>query len=316
MRRTGIMPRRGRPERGRQRRRPGSGSLRWRCRPPQFQITSDAQAADHAAGPPSFFGAGGGPKMAAGAVELAGDLTSHAVIGLGGLTEKLPMLRRLFRELLRLAAERSRELIILVDFGGFNLRLARAIRNYGPPPGRAVSFNWQPKIVQFISPQVWASRPWRANRMARDYDLILSLFPFEKKWFAGRTPRLPVVNLSDTPFSTATRSAAGWRFPRARNPTAVRPPPPAGQPPGRIGAACAGAAQAAGLIAARQQARFKEWLCGRNAGENGRRTLDGRAAQDDLQTGALPEALSSANDCHHKTGRSRWNALISACGGG
>ena len=44
------------------------------------------------------------------------------------------------------------------------------------------------KVVQFISPQVWASRPKRADRMAGDYDLLLSIFPFEKDWYAKRVP--------------------------------------------------------------------------------------------------------------------------------
>jgi lipid-A-disaccharide synthase len=155
----------------------------------QFQITGDVQPLTTPLAP-DFFGAGG-PKMAAAGVELEFDLTSHAVIGLGGLLKKLPLFRRLLRRLVRLAVERQPELIILVDYGGFNLRLARAIKNYV----RARSgffFNWQPKIVQFISPQVWASRPGRAEAMAPNYDLILSLFPFEKKWFASRVPRLPV----------------------------------------------------------------------------------------------------------------------------
>jgi lipid-A-disaccharide synthase len=46
--------------------------------------------------------------------------------------------------------------------------------------------------VQFISPQVWASRPGRADKLARDYDLLLSIFPFEREWYARRAPKLRV----------------------------------------------------------------------------------------------------------------------------
>jgi lipid-A-disaccharide synthase len=51
---------------------------------------------------------------------------------------------------------------------------------------------WDPKIVQFVSPQVWASRPGRADKLARDYDLLLSIFPFEKDWYAKRVPQFRV----------------------------------------------------------------------------------------------------------------------------
>jgi len=43
-----------------------------------------------------------------------------------------------------------------------------------------------------VSPQVWASRPGRANLLAADYDLLLSIFPFEKDWYAKRVPKLRV----------------------------------------------------------------------------------------------------------------------------
>src|SRR5206468_3841000 len=52
--------------------------------------------------------------------------------------------------------------------------------------------NWDPKIVQFVSPQVWATRPGRAQALAEHYDLLLSIFPFEKDWYAKRVPGLRV----------------------------------------------------------------------------------------------------------------------------
>jgi lipid-A-disaccharide synthase len=52
--------------------------------------------------------------------------------------------------------------------------------------------NWRPKIVQFVSPQVWASRESRVYSLQRDYDLILSIFPFEKPWYAEHAPNVRV----------------------------------------------------------------------------------------------------------------------------
>jgi lipid-A-disaccharide synthase len=136
----------------------------------------------------TFFGAGGA-KMAAAGVVLAFDLTQHSVIGISDVLKNYFKFRRLFNQLLALAIERKPDVIIGVDYGGFNLRFGHAVKEYV----RNNPFSkWNPKIVQFVSPQVWASRPGRANRLAADYDLLLSIFPFEKDWYAQRVPHLRV----------------------------------------------------------------------------------------------------------------------------
>jgi len=137
---------------------------------------------------PAFFGAGG-PKMSAAGVDLAFDLTHHAVTGITDVVKNILKFRRLFNQLLALAIARRPDIIIGVDYGGFNLRFGSAIRKYV----RENPFlKWEPKIIQFVSPQVWASRPGRANKLERDYDLLLSIFPFEKEWYARRVPKLRV----------------------------------------------------------------------------------------------------------------------------
>jgi lipid-A-disaccharide synthase len=137
-----------------------------------------------------IFGAGG-PRMAAAGVELAFDLTQHSVIGMSDVLINYFKFRRLFNQLLTLAIERQPDAIIGVDYGGFNLRFGHAIKQY-VRKNRSASTPWNPKIIQFVSPQVWASRPGRANRLAADYDLLLSIFPFEKDWYAQRVPKLRV----------------------------------------------------------------------------------------------------------------------------
>ena len=127
--------------------------------------------------------------MAAAGVELAFDLTQHSVIGFSDVLKNYFKFRRLFNQLLALAIERKPDVVIGVDFGGFNLRFGHAIKQYV----RDNPFSkWNPKIVQFVSPQVWASRPGRADLLAADYDLLLSIFPFEKDWYAKRVPKLRV----------------------------------------------------------------------------------------------------------------------------
>ncbi len=133
------------------------------------------------------FGAGGA-KMAAAGVELAHDMTRHAVVGIP-TAGKFLALKRLAGELLALALQRKPDAVIGVDYGGFNLRFGHAVKEYVRAHPQA---NWNPKLVQFVSPQVWASRPGRANQLAADYDLLLSIFPFEKDWYAKRVPNLRV----------------------------------------------------------------------------------------------------------------------------
>jgi len=134
-----------------------------------------------------FFGAGGA-KMGAAGVELAFDMTQHAVVGISDVLKNYFKFRELFNQLLALAIERKPDAVIGVDYGGFNLRFGHAVREWARTHPDA---KWNPKIVQFVSPQVWASRPGRAKLLESDYDLLLSIFPFEKKWIASAR-RLPV----------------------------------------------------------------------------------------------------------------------------
>ncbi len=137
--------------------------------------------------PLEFFGAGG-EKMAAAGVEVVIDLASHAVVGLVEALKNYGRFRRIFRQLLDEAERRRPEVVVLVDFSGFNRRFATAIRERArnSVPG------WRPALVYYVSPQVWASRPGRAKSMERDLDLLLAIFPFEKAWYATHAPQLKV----------------------------------------------------------------------------------------------------------------------------
>lgn len=139
---------------------------------------------------PRFFGAGG-PRMAATGVELAFDMTEHSVVGLSDVLKNYLKFRRLFHRLYRLALERQPDAIVCVDFAGFNRRFAHAVRTF-VRPRQDWFHDWNPKLVQYVSPQVWASREGRAYQLARDYDLLLSIFRFEKEWYAKRVPAFKV----------------------------------------------------------------------------------------------------------------------------
>ena len=139
---------------------------------------------------PCFIGAGG-PLMAKAGVRLACDLTEHSVIGFSDVVRNILKFRRLLRRLYDLALEHQPDAIVCVDFSGFNRRLAHAVKTYVRK--RLDWFHdWDPRIVQYVSPQVWASREGRARQMAYDYDLLLSIFPFERDWYAKHVPKLRV----------------------------------------------------------------------------------------------------------------------------
>jgi lipid-A-disaccharide synthase len=138
---------------------------------------------------PRFFGAGG-PQMAKAGVELAFDMTAHSVIGSDFLKHYFEF-RRVFQDLCKLALDREPDAIICVDSFLFNGLFAREIKEY--VQAHSDWFHtWNPKIIQYVSPQVWASRERRAYQLARDFDVLLSIFPFEKQWYARRVPRLRV----------------------------------------------------------------------------------------------------------------------------
>lgn len=140
---------------------------------------------------PRFFGAGGS-RMAKAGVDLAFDMTAHSVIGLSDALKKILQFWQLYHQLLRLAEHRLPQVVICIDFSGFNRRFAHALRRRVRSRGHGWFQGWNPKIVQYVSPQVWASREGRAYAMARDFDLLLTIFPFENEWYAKRVPEFRV----------------------------------------------------------------------------------------------------------------------------
>ncbi|MED6313777.1 MAG: lipid-A-disaccharide synthase [Verrucomicrobiota bacterium] len=138
----------------------------------------------------NFIGAGG-PKMEAAALRSEFDLSEHAVVGIWEVLKNYFKFRRLFRQLFELATLREPDAIVLIDYPGFNLRFAKAIRRYNTH-GDGAFGGWQPKIVCYVSPQLWAWKEGRIKQIAKDIDLMLSIFPFEKDWYAERVPAFSV----------------------------------------------------------------------------------------------------------------------------
>lgn len=137
--------------------------------------------------PPVFFGTGG-PKMAEAGVDLAFDLSAHAVVGIVEVVKNYRKFKGFFDQLLDLALERRPDCLVLIDYPGFNLRFARAIRQ----KARTADPAWNLRIVYYVSPQIWAWHESRIHQITADIDLLLSIFPFEKEWYAARKPDFKV----------------------------------------------------------------------------------------------------------------------------
>ncbi|HXI24441.1 MAG TPA: lipid-A-disaccharide synthase [Pyrinomonadaceae bacterium] len=120
-----------------------------------------------------FFGSTGA-QMRAGGVESIIKADELAILGLWEIGRALPKFWRAFGELKRAVNERKPDAAILVDWPDFNLRLARWLHRRGV------------RVIYYISPQLWAWRSYRARSIERDVDLLLSILPFEKDWYAAR----------------------------------------------------------------------------------------------------------------------------------
>jgi lipid-A-disaccharide synthase len=117
----------------------------------------------------AFFGRGG-PKMAALAnAQFQNWIGEAAVLGLWEVVKRYGYFRREFAATLREITATKPDAVVLIDYPGFNLRLAPALQKRGIAS----------KIIYYISPQVWAWNRARIPRMARSLDLMLCIFPFE-----------------------------------------------------------------------------------------------------------------------------------------
>ncbi len=114
----------------------------------------------------------GGEQMRRAGMRLHLDLAKNSVIGFVEVLKHLGFFRRAFGMALGLIRNEKPDLLILIDYPGFNLRLAAAAHKLG-----------NVKICYYISPQVWAWKASRIPTMARILDKMLVTFPFERELY-------------------------------------------------------------------------------------------------------------------------------------
>lgn len=115
----------------------------------------------------------GGGRMEAAGATLRYRMEGLAAFGLVEVVTKLGAHWRLLQALRRDFAARRYELVILIDYPGFHLRVAEAARTSGT------------KVLWYIAPQLWAWRPERARRLAAAVDRLAVVLPFEQAFFGG-----------------------------------------------------------------------------------------------------------------------------------
>ena len=128
----------------------------------------------HAADPACEIRFWGGDTMAAAGGTQVRDYRETAVMG---FVEVLAKTSRILDNLAfckkDLLAWRP-DAVILVDYPGFNLRIARFARRHGF------------KVFYYIAPKAWAHKAWRVRNLRRDVDVLYCIFPFELDWFRAR----------------------------------------------------------------------------------------------------------------------------------
>ncbi len=123
----------------------------------------------------------GGDRMAAAGVELLAGLEDLAVMGFVEVASRLRFFLGLERRVRALIVERGVDLVVPIDYPGFNLRIARYARLRGVP------------VLYYIAPQVWAWRPGRARHLAEYTDHVAVILPFEVDFLRAAGARATFV---------------------------------------------------------------------------------------------------------------------------
>lgn len=115
----------------------------------------------------------GGDRMRAEGMELVHHCAELSFMGFGEVLRNLPTVLRVQRDLEALLKSRRPDVVVLIDYPGFNLRFARSVKRAGIP------------VVYYISPQVWAWNRGRIRRMKSLVDRMKVVFPFEVELYSA-----------------------------------------------------------------------------------------------------------------------------------
>ncbi len=114
----------------------------------------------------------GGAQLQQAGADVRVHLSEHAVMGVRGVLAQLPLILRAFAAYLRVLRDDPPDLVVLVDYPGLHVVMAKAARRRGIP------------VLHYVAPQYWAWGPWRMRRYRRAVDGTLTILPFETAFFA------------------------------------------------------------------------------------------------------------------------------------
>jgi lipid-A-disaccharide synthase len=115
----------------------------------------------------------GGPLMERHGIVSPFDIAPLSVLGIFDALAAYPLVRRRALEVGELAARERPDAAVLIDSWGFNLRVAHAVRRRLPGA----------RLIKYVGPQVWATRPGRARTLAKAVDQLLTIHSFDAPWF-------------------------------------------------------------------------------------------------------------------------------------
>ncbi len=115
----------------------------------------------------------GGLAMAREGLQSLYPLDTTAVMGLREVVPAIPAILKRVKQAVDFAVKTKPDAVVVIDSPDFTHRVARGIKRRDPSI----------RTVDYVAPQVWASRAYRARAMAGYFDLVLALFPFEVPFF-------------------------------------------------------------------------------------------------------------------------------------
>jgi lipid-A-disaccharide synthase len=124
----------------------------------------------------------GGPHMQAAGMELRYSMVDElAIMGLAGVIKNFPKIKKVFQETEEYLKRNRPDALILVDYPGFNIRMAERAKRLGIP------------VIWYISPQIWAWHKERIHTLARVVDLMIVIFPFEVQLYRAKNVNVQYV---------------------------------------------------------------------------------------------------------------------------
>ena len=123
----------------------------------------------------------GGDKMQTAGMQLSYHINRMAFLGFVEVIKHIPFIKKVQKELLDIVKKKNISTVVLIDYPGFNLSIAKKLKAMNA------------KIVYYISPQIWAWGSGRINKIKRLVNKMLVVFPFEEKLYSDHNVNVEFV---------------------------------------------------------------------------------------------------------------------------